>query len=144
MTTVLEAHDAELYAKWESELWKLPYVQDKVNQAVLAETELIANEYWRQPTWQWRDWLRLRIAINRDALGVAKKEGEDMSKTTNAVIDAMNKKKESAPVLHWNWFNKPWCQRDNWRGAGQKFKLVNSAGRVTCKACIKSARLGNK
>lgn len=44
--------------------------------------------------------------------------------------------------LHFKFFDRPYCQRDNWRGAQQDFRFAKAAQQVTCKNCRKYATVG--
>jgi hypothetical protein len=44
--------------------------------------------------------------------------------------------------LHFKFFDKPYCQRDNWRGTSQQFFFARAAQRVTCKNCRRFAEIG--
>jgi hypothetical protein len=44
--------------------------------------------------------------------------------------------------LHFKFFDKPFCQRINWRGRFQKFFFAKPGQRVTCRSCAKYAEVG--
>jgi len=48
----------------------------------------------------------------------------------------------AALKLHFKFFDKPYCQRDNWRGRAQHFPYAKPDEAVTCKACAKYSQIG--
>jgi hypothetical protein len=45
--------------------------------------------------------------------------------------------------LHFKFFDRPYCQRDNWRGSSQTFPFAKPGQRVTFKNCAKYAEWGH-
>ena len=43
---------------------------------------------------------------------------------------------------HFNFFGRPYCQRENWRGTQQQFKLAKPGQLISCKSCRKYATVG--